>query len=129
MQELIGTWELVRATSTAADGAAMPAPYGGDAALGLVTFRADGRMGCVLCDSRAELPADKPREYNSYCGAYKYDGKQLTTQVDASSNPNWFETDQVRDVAFEGDLLVLRPPLRPYAAQAEQRVLYWKKVG
>ena len=129
MLEITGTWSLVKATSTDANGDAMPAPYGGETALGLVTFRADGRMGCVLCDSRTELPAGQAREYNSYCGSYRFDGKQLTTWVDASSNPNWFKTDQIRDVAVEGDLLVLRPPLRPYAAQAEQRVLYWKKVG
>ncbi len=129
MKDLTGTWELVRTTSTGADGTQMPAPYGGDDAMGLVSFREDGRMVCVLCDSRTQVPDNASREYNSYCGAYTYDGKRLTTAVDASSNPNWDATDQVRDVSFEGDLLVLRPPLRAYAAQAEQRVLFWRKVG
>ncbi|MEZ5661118.1 MAG: lipocalin-like domain-containing protein [Burkholderiaceae bacterium] len=112
MLDLIGTWELVRTTSTAADGSPMPPPYGGDAAMGVISFRDDGRMVCVLCDSRARIPGDQPREYNSYCGTFSFDGRQLTTSVDASSNPAWFGTDQVRDVAVEGDLLVLRPPLR-----------------
>jgi hypothetical protein len=129
MKELSGTWELVRTTSTAADGSPMPAPYGGDSAMGLVSFRADGRMVCVLCDSRIQLSPESPREYNSYCGAYTYDGTQLTTAVDASSNSKWFATDQIRDVSFEGELLVLRPPLRAYAAQAEQRTLYWRKIA
>lgn len=129
MIDLTGTWELVRSTSTAADGSAMPAPYGGDEAMGLVSFREDGRMVCVLCDSRAQLPENTPREYNSYCGAYTFDGKQLSTAVDASSNDGWFQTDQVRDVSVEGDLLVLRPPLRAYADKAEQRVLYWRKIS
>ena len=129
MIDLTGTWELVRATSTAADGSPMPAPYGGETAMGLVSFRADGRMACVLCDSRARVPDDQPREYNSYCGAWTFDGRQLKTAVDASSNTAWFGTDQVRDVSVEGDLLVLRPPLRAYAAQAEQRVLYWRRVS
>jgi hypothetical protein len=38
-------------------------------------------------------------------------------------------TDQVRDVSFEGELMVLRPPLRTYLRQPEQRVLYWQKVS
>ena len=128
-KNIVGIWKMVRTESTGADGRLMPAPYGGAGGLGIITFTADGRMACVLCDSRTDLPADAPREYNSYCGAYVFDGKQLSTKVDACSLPTWFGTDQVRDVSYEGDLMVLRPPLRAYAAQAEQRVLYWRKMS
>jgi len=124
MKDLTGTWELVRTSSTDGNGAPMPPPYGGENAMGLVSFGDNGRMVCVLCNSQAELPEDSAREYNSYCGAFTYDGKQLTTAVDASSNAKWFATDQVRDVSFEGDLLVLRPPLRAYAAQTSDR--HWR---
>ena len=129
MKDLTGTWQLVRTSSSAGDGAPMPAPYGGEHAMGLVSFNADGRMICVLCDSRPNIPHGAAREFNSYCGAYSYDGKHLSTKVDASSNDAWFDTDQVRDVSFEGELMVLRPPLRTYSAQAEQRVLYWQRIS
>jgi hypothetical protein len=126
---LVGIWKLMHTESIGADGSTMAPPYGGEHGLGLLTFTANGRMACVLCDSRAEMPADTRREYNSYCGAYVFDGQQLCTTVDACSIPHWLGTDQVRAVSYEGDLLVLRPPQRAYASQPEQRVLYWRKMS
>jgi hypothetical protein len=35
----------------------------------------------------------------------------------------------VREVRLDGELMVLRPPLRAYAAGAEQRELWWKKIA
>lgn len=126
---IIGTWRLVRATAAGADGSPMPPPFGGEKAMGRVTFNGDGRMMAVLCDGRRTVPDSEKREYSSYCGTYAYDGKQLVTRVDAASDPARMGTDQVRDVSFEGDLMVLRPPLRAYLRQAEQRMLYWEKIS
>lgn len=128
MSGLTGTWRLVRATSAAADGTVMPPPYGGEG-MGRVVLGADGRMMAVLCDGRATLPAGQAREYSSYCGNYTYDGKQLITRVDAASDPARVGSDQVRDVRFEGELMVLRPPLRSYGPKVEQRELYWEKIA
>jgi len=129
MNAITGTWQLVRTSSTAEDGTAMPPPYGGEKAMGRVVLNEDGRMMAVLIDGRAELPDGETREYTSYCGNYTFDGKQLITRVDAASDPDRMGTDQVRDVHFEGDLMVLRPPLKSYASQAEQRELHWKKIS
>jgi hypothetical protein len=126
---IVGTWRLVRATATAADGTGLPAPYGGDKAMGRATFNADGRMMAVLCDGRPELPPREAREYASYCGNYRFDGTRLVTRVDAASDPARLGSDQVRDVRFEGELMVLRPPLRAYAAGTEQRELWWEKIA
>ena len=126
---VIGTWRLVRATASAADGTPMPPPFGGEKAMGRLTINGDGRMMAVLCDGRRTVPEGERREYSSYCGNYTYDGKQLITRVDAASDPARMGTDQVRDVSFEGKLMVLRPPLRTYLRQAEQRVLYWEKIS
>ena len=128
MKSLVGSWKLIKTESVAANGNKLPAPYGGQRAMGTVTFAASGRMICVLCDSANELPPGEKREYNSYCGNYRFDGQQLITVVDASANPAWMNTEQVRDVHFEGDTLVLRPPLRAYAAEPEQRTLYWQRM-
>ncbi len=129
MQDIIGTWQLIRSSSSTADGTPMPAPYGGEDALALVQLTATGRLICVLYNGAADLPAGAKREFVSYCGAYTFDGKKLYTTVDASSRDDWFGTEQVRDVSFEGDTLVLRPPLRAYAGPPEQRVLYWRKIA
>ena len=129
MDNVTGTWQLVRTSSTAEDGTAMPPPYGGEKAMGRVVLNGDGRMMAVLIDGRVELPEGVTREYTSYCGNYTFDGKQLITRVDAASDVARLGTDQVHDVHFEGDLMVLRPPLKAYNGRAEQRELHWRKIS
>ena len=128
MNSVVGTWRLVRAVSRDANGAELPAPYGGQGS-GRVMLGADGRMMAVTCDGRPEIPGGGRREYSSYCGNYRFDGKQLITRVDAASDPGRLGSDQVRDVRFEAGLMVLRPPTRTYGGSQEQRELYWEKIA
>lgn len=130
MTSIIGTWRLVKASAADGEGKPLPPPYGGEKGMGRVTFNADGRMIAVLCDGRPELPPGEPREYNSYCGNYKFDGRQLVTRVDASKDLARIGKDEVRDVRFEGKLMVLRPPFRPSLNRPpEQRELWWEKIS
>jgi hypothetical protein len=129
MANIIGTWRLVRAEAFDADGNKRPAPYGG-APVGRLMLTSDGRMMAMTGDGRPKIASGEPREYNTYAGTYKFDGRQLVTRVHSCSNPAYMGTEQVRDVSHEGDLMVLRPPVRPYAGRpAEQRVLYWQKIS
>ena len=130
MRDVVGTWRLVRVSATNEDGgpAASP-PYGGENAQGRVTFGADGRMMAVLCDGTMTIGGGQTREYLSYCGNFTYDGRQLITKVDAASDPARLNTEQVRDVSFEEDLMVLRPPLQAYRGAPEQRVLVWEQIA
>lgn len=127
MQSLTGTWQLIHTECIADNGDKLPPPYAGSSAMGLVSFRDDGRMICVLCDSRSDVPADTTREYNSYCGDYRYDGRQLTTRVDSSANPDWIGSDQVRDVSFDGQIMILRP-VRSVGSTQGQRILHWRRL-
>jgi hypothetical protein len=128
MTSVHGTWRLMRAVARDADGNELPAPYGGHG-MGRVMLGSDGRMMAVLCDGRRDIPGDAKREYGSYCGNYTFDGKQLITRVDAASDPTRIGSDQVRDVRFEGSLMVLRPPPRTYGGALEQRELFWEKIA
>ena len=128
MPSVVGTWRLVRAIARDADGKELPPPYAGHG-MGRVVLAADGRMMAVTCDGRRDIPNGGKREYSSYCGNYTFDGKQLITRVDAASDPTRIGTDQVRDVRFEGTLMVLRPPARTYGGAVEQRELYWEKIA
>jgi hypothetical protein len=129
MRDIVGTWRLVRGSAVAEDGTQMPPPYGGEKAMGRVTLNADGRMIAVLCDGSVTLPDGARREYTSYCGEYTFDGKQLITKCDSASDPARINTDQVRDVTFEGDLMVLRPPVRVVDGVVQRRVLHWEKIA
>jgi hypothetical protein len=129
MPSIIGTWRLVGAKAQDADGHLLPPPYGGHG-LGRVTFTANGRMMSVVCDGRKELPPGVQRDYSSYCGNYSFDGHRLVTRVDAASDPARIGSDQVREVRFDGDHMVLRPPPRPAArGGAEQRELTWERIA
>jgi hypothetical protein len=124
--DIIGTWALVHATSRDPDGKELPSPYG-PKKMGRVTFNADGRMMAVLVDGRPDLSG--ARDYASYCGNYRFDGKTLVTRVDAASDPERMGTDQVRDVRFEGERMVLRPPPRAFGDVTHHRELYWEKIS
>jgi hypothetical protein len=128
MADIIGTWRLVGAVAHDAAGTVLTAPFG-PLAMGRVVFNADGRMMAVLCDGRPHLPDGTTRDYASYCGNYTFDGRRLVTRVDAASDPARIGTDQVRDVRFEGQHMILRPPPRRGAGGPEQREITWERIA
>ena len=128
MADIVGTWRLVAATARDAAGNPLAVPFGPQG-MGRVVFTADGRMIAVLCDGRPELPRGTTRDYSSYCGNYTFDGRTLVTRVDAASDPARIGSDQVRDVRFEGEHMILRPPPRPGAGGPEQRELTWERIA
>ena len=125
VERLYGTWRLVRAIARDAQGREVEAPYGPQP-MGRVVLTADGRMMAVLCDGRPSLPAGVERAYASYCGNYRIEGGRLVTRVDASNLPERLGGDEVREVEWRGDALVLRPPRR---ADGTQRELTWERDG
>ena len=118
----------MRAVARGGSGATLPEPYGGKG-IGRVTFTADGRMQSMVCDGRKEMPAGVARDYSSYCGNYTFDGSRLITRVDASSDPARIGSDQVREVSFDGDRMILRPPPRQTEAGEEYRELTWERIA
>jgi len=125
---IVGTWRLIGTMGVDDTGKALPPPYG-PIANGVVCFQADGRMYCVLCDGRTELPAGTPRQFMSYAGNYTFDGTTLSTKVDASSDASRVGGDQVRTVRFEGRHMLLAPPRRMFAGQMQRQELTWERVG
>ena len=128
MRSIVGTWKLVAAAARDRDGKPLPAPYGGKG-MGRVVFNAEGRMIAVNCDGRPVLPPGTSRGYSSYCGNYTFDGSRLITRVDAASDPARIGSDQVREVSFDGDRMILRPPPRQTEAGEEYRELTWERIA
>ncbi len=125
---IVGTWRLKSTIGRDDAGTVLPKPYG-PLAMGLVVFAADGRMMAVLCDGRAALPTGEPRQYVSYAGNYSFDGKLLSTRVDASSDESRVGGDQVRHVSFKDGLMVLAPPRRLYAGVMQHQELAWERIA
>ena len=124
---ILGTWRLLSTKGHDDAGKALPPPYG-SMPRGLVVFQDDGRMMCVLCDGRSNLPAGEPRQFMSYAGNYAFDGTTLSTRVDASSDASRVGGDQVRSVRFEDGNMVLAPPRRLYAGIMQHQELTWERV-
>ena len=130
MSEHIGTWRLVRAEAVDGDGNPVAPPFGGATAIGRLVLTDNGRMSASIVDARPTIPTGESREYSCYAGPYTFDGHTLVTTVDACSDPARMGTQQVRDVQFDGELMVLRPPLRSYGDRpAERRTLWWEKLS
>lgn len=128
MLSIVGTWRLIAAAAHDENGGTLPPPYGGRGT-GRVVFGVDGRMMSVVCDGRPELPASARRDYSSYCGSYTFDGGRLVTRVDAASDPSRIGSDQVREVRFSGERMILRPPPRRSNGRTEQRELTWERIA
>ena len=127
-KRIIGTWRLKNTTGVDDSGKVMPPPYG-TSPNGVVCFEADGRMYCVLCDGRSDLPDGESRQYMSYAGNYTFDGETLTTRVDASSDATRVGSDQVRRARFESPGLILAPPRRLYAGVMQHQELFWERLS
>jgi hypothetical protein len=128
MPSIVGTWRLAAAAAYDENGGTLPPPYGGKG-MGRLTFSAEGRMMSVVCDGRPELPPGAQREYSSYCGNYTFDGARLVTKVDAASDPGRIGSEQVRDVRFDRDRMILLPPRRRSVTRSEQRELTWERIA
>jgi hypothetical protein len=128
MASIVGTWKMVGAAARDRNGNPLPAPYDGKG-MGRVALTAEGRMMAVTCDARPELPPGTSRAYSSYCGNYTFDGARLVTRVDAASDPARIGSDQVRDVSFEGERMILRPPPRQTEAGEEYREISWVRIS
>ena len=128
MKSITGTWKLIRTHAEAEDGTPITPPFGGEQVIGRLVLEPNGRMMGAIMVARAEIPAGQARERSFYSGIYRFDGRQLITRVDTSIDTDRVGGEQVRDVSFEGDLMVLRPPLRKYNGRMEKHALWWKKI-
>ena len=137
---LVGTWRLVSATSTFADGQQNTAPYG-QHPKGFITYTRDGRMSAVVSyDGRKPLSGDRASSrvedraeaYSTsfaYAGRYTYADGQVTHHVEAATIENWIGTDLVRTVKIDGNRVSLRTPMRPLGGQMQSTELLWERIG
>ncbi|MGD1094740.1 MAG: lipocalin-like domain-containing protein [Bryobacteraceae bacterium] len=121
---LIGTWKLISIFNVTDKGAITPALVDGRSGEGLLTYTQDGRMMAIigaegrkflsrgLFDSPVEERAAAYSTSVAYAGRFALNGDKVVHHVEASSIPNWVNTDLVRlIVKLQGDRLTLRAPL------------------
>jgi len=129
VHSILGVWKLVEVRARDASGRPIESRFG-PRPIGVVTFDGE-RMIAALGDGRREVPAGQPRAYNSYGGAYTFDGDRLVTRVDCAASPELLGSEQVRGVRFERDgaRAVLAPPPRMVGGAPQHLELVWDRVG
>lgn len=118
---LIGSWRLVSYETTDSNGR-KGRPYGD--AVGRISYDENGNMtGQVMRPGRApvetgEAHAQQARAafvgYIAYFGTYRVaaDGRSVVHHVEGSLNPAWVGGDQVRQMRFDGERLILSTETR-----------------
>jgi Lipocalin-like domain len=142
-ERLIGAWTLVSYVLDASDGSEPIHPMGADPR-GFIMYTPDGYMSAQLMRTgRPAFASGNPahgtpeeftaavRGYLAYSGSFRTDdvNETVTHAADVSLFPNWVDVDQVRRVAFDGDLLKLST-VRPTVAGGRQFAahLTWRRA-
>jgi Lipocalin-like domain len=136
---IVGTWKLLSASASTADGARNDRPYG-ERPSGMLIYTADGRMMAVISHSgrkplsgdRIGAPADERANafasFLAYGGRYSLRGDTVVHHVEVASVENWVNTDLVRLLTIDGNRMTLRtPPLSRLAARCRRSS--WRKSG
>ncbi|MCA1603277.1 MAG: lipocalin-like domain-containing protein, partial [Acidobacteria bacterium] len=119
---LAGTWRLVSASASTADGDRNDTPFG-SSPKGVLIYTREGRMTAMISHSgrkplsvtdRISAPTEERSEafatFFAYAGRYSLSGDKVIHHVEISSVENWVNTDLVRFIKLEGDRLTIRTP-------------------
>ncbi|MGE0802237.1 MAG: lipocalin-like domain-containing protein [Lautropia sp.] len=145
---LVGTWQLARWEISYGDGRPSTLPYG-DAASGLIVYSDDGWMNaCIGRGGRPRLSSESVRSapeaerlaafesFFQYAGRYtlrREAGRvvQVVHAVRQALNPNFVGSEQIRDVAFDGDgrLTLSGSDTVPGTSISRHHRLIWTRAG
>ena len=124
-ERLIGSWRLVSYETTDPAGR-QGKPYGN--AVGRISYDANGNMaGQVMRPDRAAMDASPG--YIAYFGTYEVaaDGRSVVHHVQGSLNPAWVGGDQIRQLRFDGERLILSTETRNKQGAALTHELTWER--
>jgi len=139
-ERFYGTWRLVSFTRKVLETGETTDIFG-KSPRGFINYGRDGRMLVLIVSDKRPKPADLAKVTDqervelfkttiAYGGTYTYDGKTIKHHVDISWNETWTGTDQVREVKFEGNRLILSTVPAPSVIDGKlvTAVLTWERV-
>ena len=129
MENIIGTWALLRTEAVDANGKPTSvAPFGGTNFIGRVVFT-KGAVCPPLLPMHAIKYQREKQENIRVTLALILSKKNINTTVDACSDPARMGTQQIRTVSFEKFLMILQPPLRSYETNPQNSHTMVEKIS
>ncbi|WP_164126922.1 lipocalin-like domain-containing protein [Sphingobacterium luzhongxinii] len=142
--EIIGTWELLSYIEVPVDGVDSFFPFG-KSPKGLLLYSPDGYMAVQISGSdainyisedRMQASFDeldrRVRGYIAFSGRYTVDNRNAHVVYDITNSlfPNWEDSQQIRKLDFEGDVL-FQKSLEPICSggQIVHSYMTWKRIG
>jgi hypothetical protein len=138
--QFVGTWRLVSATQTMADGSERADPDLGPHPRGYITYTAAGQMCTMIgsgdrprwADGAHPTPAEASGIFANmvaYCGTYTVDEAAgvVVHHVELDLSPNRIGTDRKRPFKLSGDRLELHPA-PPWPAGVTDWTVSWQRV-
>jgi hypothetical protein len=137
---VVGTWRLVSASASTADGGRNEAPYG-SSPTGALTYTSEGRMTLIIsysgrkllsgADRIASPPSERAEAFATsfaYAGRYSLSGDQVVHHVEVATVQNWVNTDLVRLLKFEVDRIRLQTPPLSVGGVVQTSELVWQRI-
>jgi Lipocalin-like domain len=136
--KLVGTWQLVSASSTTSKGDPCEPPYGLNPA-GFLTYTGDGRVTALISYGGRKLlsgggtlgleeQAEAFKTFLAYAGRYTLGGDKVTHHIEVSSIQNYVGRDLVRSVRFQDDRIILVTPPTLVNGKVQTVELIWQRV-
>jgi hypothetical protein len=134
--KLVGTWQLVSASSTTKTGERSETPYGPHPA-GVLTYTADGRVTALISyggrkplsvGAQPDEQAEAFKTFLAYAGRYALSGDKVTHYIEISSIQNYVNRELVRTVKFHGDQIILVTPPTPVNGKVQTVELIWQRL-
>jgi hypothetical protein len=124
-EKFLGAWRLVGVVREEADTGrkldvdATPAGY--------ITYTPDGRVSVII----SHVAPGQPEYFTCYAAQWHIEGDVVVHAIDLTNRLEWRGTRQLRHFRFEGNRLVLTPPVsEDYThGTVTRRSLTWEKVG
>jgi len=140
-ERLIGTWRLVSAETSEADGSFQPFPEYGPHPIGYLMYDNTGHMCVTLANPNPphwadpEKPTDAERALThkgmmAYCGTYEVREKegQVIHRPELAEWPHYIGSDQVRNFRFEGNRLILFGEETRPSGERRRYQIAWEQV-
>lgn len=137
VNQLVGTWKLVSASSTTSSGERSETPYGPNP-IGFLTYTWDGRVAALISyggrkslsfgGGTLEEQAEAFKTFLAYAGRYTLSGDQVTHCVEISSIQNYVDKELVRSVKFQGDQIILVTPPTRMNGKIQTVELIWQRL-